>query len=378
MQALLAQSQQPIEQQQVKGRFSVPINPLQGIAKVAQAYVGARGLQDTNKAYGDLSSKYQKGVADAMKGYEQTKTGTPATPFIDEGAQAFDLPQPSGLIEKTAVPGDPRKAIADAMMNPYLQNSPLVSADMKQEEAEKTLRVNKQLTAEEKLVADQRHADLMRELKSTPAPSTTDIVDPDNPKRMLKIDARIYKGGSLGSPGVIGIAGKEPGEVKRQGDVEKGKTELAASLDALSSYYDNLEKQGAVIDPKQSTLKNIWERAATTGVGQSIAGFAGTKAQTERDKINQARASIMAGMKQATGMSAQALNSNAELMFYLQMATDPSKSIRANRAALAHLDRRFNLGLNLPGDPDEEKRLSNTAPVKSASKESGWSIKPIP
>lgn len=38
------------------------------------------------------------------------------------------------------------------------------------------------------------------------APSITEIQDPTNPLQTLRIDARDYKGGGLGSPGVIGIS----------------------------------------------------------------------------------------------------------------------------------------------------------------------------
>ena len=44
-----------------------------------------------------------------------------------------------------------------------------------------------------------------------PAPVTvTDVIDPDNAGQMIKVDARTYKGGGIGSPGVIGPSGKEP------------------------------------------------------------------------------------------------------------------------------------------------------------------------
>lgn len=47
---------------------------------------------------------------------------------------------------------------------------------------------------------------------AAPAPvTTTTVVDPLNPERTLNVDARTYRGGSLGSPGVIGVGVKETG-----------------------------------------------------------------------------------------------------------------------------------------------------------------------
>lgn len=130
-----------------------------------------------------------------------------------------------------------------------------------------------------------------------------------------------------------------------------GKQQLKDTVERLAVSYDNLEKQGAVVSPKNNALGNIWERAAASGAGQLVAGAVGTKAQTERDMIGSARASLMAALKSATGLSAQQLNSNAELQFYMQMATDPTKSVEANRDALAYFDKTYGLGLGLSGDP---------------------------
>ena len=133
--------------------------------------------------------------------------------------------------------------------------------------------------------------------------------------------------------------------------INAGKQQLKDTVDRLAASYDNLETQGAVVSPTKNALSNVWERAAASGPGQFVAGAVGTQAQSERDSIASARASLMAALKSATGLSAQQLNSNAELQFYMQMATDPTKSIEANRDALAYFDKTYGLGLGLSGDP---------------------------
>jgi hypothetical protein len=77
------------------------------------------------------------------------------------------------------------------------------------------------------------------------------------------------------------------------------------------------------------------------------------------------RPAILAELKNATGMSAQQLNSNAELQFYIQMATDPARGMPSNRAALAYLDKKYNLGLGLKADPTVEAALARANPVRS-------------
>lgn len=50
-----------------------------------------------------------------------------------------------------------------------------------------------------------------------PAVTTARVVDPTDPSRMIEVDARTYRGGSLGSPGVIGVSGRESDPQKREG-----------------------------------------------------------------------------------------------------------------------------------------------------------------
>ena len=59
--------------------------------------------------------------------------------------------------------------------------------------------------------------------KEPPAPSVTQIQDPTNPSQMLTIDARTYKGGGVGSPGVIGLSGKTPGSAPGLSDKDRQK-----------------------------------------------------------------------------------------------------------------------------------------------------------
>jgi hypothetical protein len=100
------------------------------------------------------------------------------------------------------------------------------------------------------------------------------------------------------------------------------------------------------------------------------AGFVGTQAQTIRDQISSSKPLLIAAIKQATGMSAQQLNSNAELQFYLQAATDPARSLPANRAALAILDRTYGMGTGVTARAQDIDALKNEAPKQ----ESGGAI----
>jgi hypothetical protein len=161
------------------------------------------------------------------------------------------------------------------------------------------------------------------------APTITSIVDPNNPNQMITVDARRYQGGGAGSPGVIGVAGKEPGAALRQNKTEAGKTQLADDLDNLRASFQALDKMRAIPSTERNVLSNIGSATAASGVGQMLGRAGGTEAQVERDVINSARTRLVNSIKNATGMSAQQLNSNVELQTMLKSISDPGQSVQA-------------------------------------------------
>ena len=161
------------------------------------------------------------------------------------------------------------------------------------------------------------------------APTITSIVDPLNPNQMITIDARRYQGGGAGSPGVIGVAGKEPGAALRQNKVEAGKTQLADDLDNLRASFQTLDTMRAIPSTERGALSNVASGIAATGIGQRTGQLFGTEAQVERDVISSARMRLVNSIKNATGMSAQQLNSNVELQTMLKSISDPGQSVQA-------------------------------------------------
>ena len=170
---------------------------------------------------------------------------------------------------------------------------------------------------------------IAREGRAPSAPSITSIVDPTNPNQMISIDARRYQGGGAGSPGVIGVAGKEPSAALRINKAEQGKTQLADDLDNLRASFQALDEMRAIPSTERGALSNITSGLAATGIGQKTGQFFGTEAQVERDVINSARSRLVNSIKNATGMSAQQLNSNVELQTMLKSIADPGQSIEA-------------------------------------------------
>lgn len=162
-----------------------------------------------------------------------------------------------------------------------------------------------------------------------PAPTITTIVNPVNPNEMITIDARRYQGGGAGSPGVIGVAGKEPSAALRTNKVEEGKTQLQNDLDNLRSSFTELNRLRAIPSTERGVVSNLMSAAQSSGVGQVLGRAGGTKEQVERDVINSARLRLVSSIKNATGMSSKSLDSNVELQTMLRSLSDPSQSVDA-------------------------------------------------
>ena len=180
------------------------------------------------------------------------------------------------------------------------------------------------------------------------APSMTTIVDPTNPNQMLSIDARRYAGGGVGSVGVIGVSGKEPGAAVRQNKVEAGKTQLADDLENLRASFLTLDKMRAIPSTSRNPLSNIASATAATGIGQILGRATGTEAQVEREVINSARTRLVNSIKNATGMSAQQLNSNVELQTMLKSISDPGQPVQAALRIIEDIENAYVKGAEMP------------------------------
>jgi hypothetical protein len=180
------------------------------------------------------------------------------------------------------------------------------------------------------------------------APTITQIVDPSDPNKMITIDARRYQGGGVGSVGVIGVAGKEPGAALRQNKTEAGKTQLADDLENLRASFQALDTMRAIPSTERNVMSNLMSATAASGVGQTLGRAGGSPEQVERDVINSARMRLVNSIKNATGMSAQQLNSNVELQTMLKSISDPGQSVQAALRIIDDIDNAYVKGAGLP------------------------------
>lgn len=191
--------------------------------------------------------------------------------------------------------------------------------------------------------------------------------DPDNPGKFITVKGRLDQYGravpvEMVSPplsvdaSATGATSVSPSVVRapltagqeKQAETarlkEEGQKTVNTVLSTLNRQYQGLVNEGGITDTSKSAISNLRTSATTNVAGQAIGGAVGSKAQQFRDSIEQTRPLLLNAIKNATGMSAQQLNSNVELQTYLKAATDPKLSIQANVEAMNNISKLFGLG----------------------------------
>ena len=112
-QSLMDQSQDPIQTNQMAGGFVVPVSPFQGLAKVAQAYVGAKALQQGNDAYAKIGEKY---TADQNAAIAKIQSSMAPRTLPDASAG------PPATMERS--PEERRAVVQEAMLSQFDVPSP--------------------------------------------------------------------------------------------------------------------------------------------------------------------------------------------------------------------------------------------------------------
>jgi len=123
------------------------------------------------------------------------------------------------------------------------------------------------------------------------------------------------------------------------------KAQLDGQIAAIRDMYTQLGKAGGITDTDKPVQENVSAAIRSSAVGQFAGKVLGTKEQSLRNQIQQARPILLQQIKAATGMSAQQMNSNVELRLFLEAATDPKLDIQANMKALDGLEAFVNGGV---------------------------------
>lgn len=162
------------------------------------------------------------------------------------------------------------------------------------------------------------------------------------------IPARVPAGVTIDPGLVAGEKAARTAQGKWEGGAEQrnvGKERLSGQLKQMVGSYLKLDERGGIVNPDKGGLANLQARLGSSEAGQTIAGSVGTETQSIRRQITNLQPLLLQGIMQASGMGARAMDSNKELQFYLQAASDPtSGDIYSNLVAIDVLDKTYGLG----------------------------------
>lgn len=373
-------------QGRMSGRIYVAPNALEYLAAGLRSAGAGRDAQMAIGELQDLQGKRQSAIADALRGFGEKSQGAPAFEAAGPAQQGAPMADPLGLEGGQAVSGggytvperkpDLRGAYADLMAAPdaslrnagmqgMIQMPQLEAARLAKEEdrqfrrdeaaATRQARMDElKLRMEDQQRSQQERLQAQKDLREM-------MIQNQRQMQQLSFANRPEKNVTVMGPNGEAITmpqsqtqGMQLYNPQAASQLQKNKTkaeakeQLSGVVQQLTNSYDALEKGGGITSTAQSGLANLGARLGSTGVGQAVGGALGTENQRQRQQVEQTRPLLLNFIKEATGMSAQQMNSNAEMQLYLKAATDPTLTVEANRQALANLDKMFGLGLAKP------------------------------
>jgi hypothetical protein len=143
-------------------------------------------------------------------------------------------------------------------------------------------------------------------------------------------------------------------QIKEQARV-KGKSDVTQILGTLLKDYDSLEEMKAIPSEERTVAENVPAYLGATALGQEAGKAVGTKAQTLRTNVQSNARFLLTAIKNATGMSAQEMNSIPELQALQEAVTKPTQSIQSVRNIIANVDKLYGTGgLKIDAAPKTE------------------------
>lgn len=131
---------------------------------------------------------------------------------------------------------------------------------------------------------------------------------------------------------------------KAVSEAKQGVTDLAANM---AEGYQFLKDKKAIKSVEAGKFSNLARSTQSGTVGQLVGSAFGTEEQDTRDFIISQRPLLIQAIVKASGMSAQQINSNAELKNLIAAATDPSKGYESNVRSLRELNKRYGTGATI-------------------------------
>jgi len=197
------------------------------------------------------------------------------------------------------------------------------------------------------------------------AVSLSEVVDPKDPSRMLRVDARAYKGGTLGDVGVIGVSGKEPTLGKAEDKKTEGREGLKLDIQAMRDGYQKLDDLKAIPNIDNTPYENFKASAASSDFGQAIGNKLGTNEQEIRNEIDASKRRLLSSIKAATNAGSREFGTNYEMKLWMDSMGNTQRPVGGNLDILNEFEKKYITGPE--AREAAKKALNNPANANSSS-----------
>jgi hypothetical protein len=125
---------------------------------------------------------------------------------------------------------------------------------------------------------------------------------------------------------------------KKAAEKLPGRKQVSTLIKKVRAAYEQLDKAKAIPSETRGGFENAMDYFASSSLGREAQKMVGTKTSKYLSEIINSRKLLATAIKNATGMSAQEMNSNVELQLTLDALTDPTQGIEAARTTLDTLE----------------------------------------
>jgi hypothetical protein len=136
----------------------------------------------------------------------------------------------------------------------------------------------------------------------------------------------------------VAAANAEAETAKKTAEKTPGRNQVSTLIKKVRAAYEQLDKAEAIPSETRGGFANAMDYFASSSLGREAQKMVGTKTSKYLSEIINSRKLLATAIKNATGMSAQEMNSNVELQMTLDALTDPTQGIEAARTTLDTLE----------------------------------------
>jgi len=143
-------------------------------------------------------------------------------------------------------------------------------------------------------------------------------------------------------------ANAEAETAKKAAEKLPGRKQVSTLIKKVRAAYEALDKAEAIPSENRGGFANAMDYFASSSLGREAQKMVGTKTSKYLSEIINSRKLLATAIKNATGMSAQEMNSNVELQLTLDALTDPTQGIEAARTTLNTLEELYGVPASAP------------------------------